>query len=117
MQRGLTTNKIYPMLEIIMPDHLTLWQAMLMGNTDALQIILQNRVDIDSICDQSKTAYTALHHTSAQGHGITVRLLLQHNTDFNKIGLDRMTALHLAALNSYKESVCILLKHGTDVNQ
>jgi ankyrin repeat protein len=58
-----------------------------------------------------------LHHASAQGHGSAVRLLLQHNTDFDKMGSDGMTALHLAARNGHEESVRILLEHGADVNQ
>jgi ankyrin repeat protein len=49
------------------------------------------------MCDWSETAYTALHYALVQGHSMGVRLLLQHNTDFDKMGLDGMTALHLAA--------------------
>ncbi|KAF7170950.1 hypothetical protein CNMCM5623_003397 [Aspergillus felis] len=100
-----------------MPDLLALWQAASVGDTDAIQMFLDNGADVNSMDDQSGTAYTALHHASAQGHSTAVRLLLHHNADVDKLGSDGMTALHLAAQNGHDEPVRIMLEHGIDVNQ
>ncbi|KAE8391419.1 ankyrin repeat-containing domain protein [Aspergillus alliaceus] len=100
-----------------MPDLLTLCQAASVGDTGAIQMLLDNGADVNSMDDQPGVAYTALHHASAQGHGIAVRLLLHRSADFDKFGSDGMTALHLAAQNGHEESVRVLLEHGIDVNQ
>ncbi|KAF7169918.1 hypothetical protein CNMCM5623_002469 [Aspergillus felis] len=100
-----------------MPDLPTLWQAVSAGDISSTQLLLGNGADINSIDDQSGTAYTALHYASAQGQNAVVRLLLQHNADANIFGLDGMTALHLAVQNGHAELVQALLEHGIEVNQ
>ncbi|KAJ8181864.1 hypothetical protein LV157_006615 [Aspergillus fumigatus] len=113
----LPASEFCPASEIAMPDLLTLSQAASVGDIDAIQMLLDSGADVNSMDDQPGTGYTALHHASAQGHSIAVRLLLHHNADVDKLGSDGMTPLHLAAQNGHDESVRILLEHGTDVNQ
>jgi ankyrin repeat protein len=117
IQTKLPASEFCPASETAMPDLLTLSQAASVGDIDAIQMLLDSGADVNSMDDQPGTDYTALHHASAQGHSIAVRLLLHHNADVDKLGSDGMTPLHLAAQNGHDESVRILLEHGTDVNQ
>jgi ankyrin repeat protein len=100
-----------------MADFISLWQAASVGDTDTIQMLLDGGADINSKDDQPSARYTALHHASAQGQGMAVRLLLHYNADLEILGSDGMSALHLAAQNSHKESVHLLLEHGVDVDQ
>jgi len=63
--------------------------------------------------DLVKAGSEALHIAAAQGHGISVEMLLQGGANISATNDKRLTPLHLAAENG---AVNILLHAGADVD-
>ncbi len=54
--------------------------------------------------------------TAGSGHLDVVRLLLDHNADFNACQRNQRTALDLASANGYLDIVRLLLQRGANAN-
>ena len=103
-----------------MTDTASLLLAVKTGQTDIVQAVLEQAVDITQFGD--KGGYAALLQAIKQGHVEIVKLLLSHKLDFNRISRSGViagdaTPLILAINAGYCEIVNILLMNDASVNQ
>jgi len=82
------------------------------NNTDTLQRLLANGVNVNTSDGQRRTA---LHFGASKGYSEVVNTLLQYGADPNAKDILGNTALHLAACTNHIEVVTLLLRAGTDV--
>ena len=82
------------------------------NNTDTLQRLLANGVNVNCSDGQQRTA---LHFGASKGYSEVVNTLLQYGADPNAKDILGNTALHLAACTNHIEVVTLLLRAGTDV--
>merc|ERR1719412_1742800 len=82
------------------------------NNTDSIQRLLANGVNVNSSDGQQRSA---LHFAASKGYSEIVNILLQYGADPNSKDILGNTALHLAACTNHIEVVTLLLRAGTDV--
>lgn len=89
------------------------------GRTETLRSLIRRRATVDFL---NKKDMTALYMAAKNGHGDSVKILLDAKADIDrKNGIIQETALHIAAVNNNAATVEVLLKRGanpflTDVN-
>lgn len=74
-----------------------LYEGAMYGETDAINLIIDQVTEID---DDNKWGRTALHAAAWEGHKETVQILLQHGADVNRKDLHGRTPLFFACLGS-----------------
>src|SRR3569832_1728967 len=89
-----------------------LHQAVMQGDVNAVQDLLQKKTKIDSIDNKDRTPLTL---AAAHGHTTIVELLLKAGARVN--GRKRHTPLSQAALYGQLESMRMLIDHGANVNK
>jgi hypothetical protein len=83
------------------------------GNTEIVEKLLKNRVDVD----ERYRGFTALIKASQQGHIEILKMLLENGADVNaKTRYHESTALIEASYSGHTEIVEMLLENGADVN-
>jgi ankyrin repeat protein len=84
------------------------------GDTDLLEMLLQNKADIRVLFGRERMS--ALHLAAEEGNAGCIRLLLQAKADCNAVNFRGQTPLHLATLSQSVESVAVLLEAGARHN-
>ncbi|MFH1254748.1 MAG: ankyrin repeat domain-containing protein [bacterium] len=100
--------------------------AVMMGNRDAMQIILNKGADINATVQSPGYlfhGFTALHLAVFNGDEFMAKTLLEHGADADSVlkspgdKYNGHTALHIAVLNNLEDTVSVLLTKCADVNK
>ena len=94
-------------------DAQTIVQAAESGDTERLEALLGEGVDVNA---KAGGGQTALLRAASGGHRAAVELLLDWGAEVNAQKNDGFTALMLAAFFGHAEVVDVLLAHGADPN-
>ena len=81
-----------------------------LGLKEIVEILIQNRADIDGVT--VATGETALHLATAGSHHSTVQFLLDHGASVNKQNNEGKTSLMYAARNNHVQILKTLLCYG-----
>lgn len=90
-----------------------LMQAAEKGNTEAVKVLIEEKVDVNAT---DKNGMTALMWAAAKGHLATAELLITKGADINVSDNDGSTPLRYAAANDRTEIAKILIEKGVDMN-
>ena len=95
-----------------------LFLAVIEGDTESLEDIIQQGVDVNarSATAGEEHAIGALHYAAFYGHEDAVRVLLGAGADVNIRNANGYTPLHFAVPRGHVEVVRLLLDAGADVN-
>jgi hypothetical protein len=95
------------------PPDISIHEAVLRGNIEAVKQHLTAGMDVDARFKQDKTP---LHLAAIVGHKEIAELLIAKGADVNEKNFAGQTPLHFAASARDKESAELLLDKGADVN-
>ncbi len=87
--------------------------ASYIGNTDIVQLLLENGANVNLVDDENDTP---LHCACLHGHFTIAQSLLEHGTNVNVVGGDGDTPLHYACAKGYFYLVRLLLKHKANIH-
>ncbi len=100
---------LIPVLACTRAANLALNSAARMGNTDAVQALIDAGANVNA---KDEYGWTALMEAAARGHTATVQALLDAGANVNAQGTFGATALMKAQENGHTEVVEILKKAG-----
>ena len=104
---------LIPLLACTRAANLALNSAARMGNTDAVQALIDAGANVDA---KDEYGWTALMEAAARGHTATVQALLEGGADVNAKEKEGSTALMWAAFWGHTDTVQALLDAGADIN-
>lgn len=88
--------------------------ATAVGNPDCVELLLDNKADLEARTDAGLTAF---HVACQRGRLATASLLLDRGSDVLSMTNDLNLPIHLAAMNGHTDIVILLLERGGDYAQ
>jgi len=86
------------------------------GEMDSVRALLETHSNSIINCSKNDDGVTALHKASANGHTLTVQLLLAHGAHCTANASGGNTPLHWAAANSHDSVIALLLQHVPNID-
>jgi ankyrin repeat protein len=83
--------------------------AAMKGNSDVLQLLLENGAEVDALASDS--GCTSLHYAAGLGHVELCELLVRYGADPDAQTARLQTPLHLAVASGHSDVVALLLKY------
>jgi ankyrin repeat protein len=83
--------------------------AAMKGNSDVLQLLLENGAQVDALASDS--GCTSLHYAAGLGHVELCELLVRYGADPDAQTARLQTPLHLAVASGHSDVVALLLKY------
>jgi len=87
--------------------------AATIGNDSMIQVLLDNKADINL---KDKSGSTALHDAARKGHESVVKILIKHGTNIDEKRNRGKTPLHVAVENNHENIVKLILENEGNVN-
>jgi ankyrin repeat protein len=94
-------------------DSISLHSALVSGQIDAFQRLLDQGADVD---ERDEKFRTPLHIASWQGRLEIVRTLIKYGADVNALDREGWTSLHWAAQNGLVDLLRLLLDNSADIH-
>ena len=97
-----------------LPPDPALWTAALIGETEEVRLLLVAGADTEE--KGGRSAGSALHSASMNGHDDMILLLLEHGADVSARDIYGETPLHRAVCKGHEGVILLLLQHGAEVS-